>query len=81
MRKNDRKKAYNQQYTKENYKRVPLDMQKTDYDKIKAAADTIGKPVNGFIKECIQEKLESLQQAGVISGDNSTNNDSNDSNN
>lgn len=56
-------------------------MQKTDYDKIKAAADTIGKPVNGFIKECIQEKLESLQQAGVISGDNSTNNDSNDSNN
>ena len=78
---NPKKKAYNQQYTKENYKRVPLDIQKSDYDKIKAAADTTGTTVNGFIKECIREKLESLQHSGIISGDNSTNNDSNDSNN
>jgi len=47
-------------YNAVNIKRVPLDMQKSDYEKIKAAADSCGESVNGFIKKAIQERLERL---------------------
>ena len=46
---------YHVQYAKENLKRVPLDLRKEDYDKLKAAA---GSSVNGYIKTAINEKLE-----------------------
>lgn len=45
-------------YAKEKLKRIPLDVQKDKYDEIKAAADTAGMKVNGYIKEAIDEKME-----------------------
>ena len=38
-------------------KRVPLDMQLSDYARIKAAADSSGETVNGWIKRAIRERL------------------------
>ena len=45
-------------YKNEKIKRVPLDMQKEDYDILKAAADARGEKVNEFIKKVIRERLE-----------------------
>lgn len=39
-------------------KRVPLDMQWEQYNRLKAYCDHIGKPVNTFIKEVLFEKIE-----------------------
>lgn len=54
----ENKKAYNQKYTKENYKRIPLNVTFDKYDQIKAAADAAGESVNGYIKTAIDERLE-----------------------
>lgn len=53
-------------YKNENIKRVPLDMQKDDYDILKAAADACGEKVNEFIKKSIKERLDRKQLAGVL---------------
>lgn len=45
-------------YAKEKLKRVPLDMQKTDYERLAAAASAAGQSVNGYIKQAIAEKIE-----------------------
>ena len=47
-------------YAKNHLKRVPLDMQLTDYETLKAAAEGAGQTVNGFIKQAIAEKLERM---------------------
>ncbi len=39
-------------------KRVPLDMQIADYERVKAAADAAGQAVNRYIKQAIIERLE-----------------------
>ena len=52
------KKAYNAEYAKNNLKRIPLDVQKEEYEEIKAAADTAGEKVNGYIKKAIRERME-----------------------
>lgn len=44
-------------YHKKNIKRVPLDMQKEDYEKLSDAAAVAGMLVNGYIKEAIAEKM------------------------
>lgn len=49
---------YKQQFAKEKYKRIPLDVAKEDYEKIKAYADNNGETVNGFIKRLISEAIE-----------------------
>lgn len=51
------KKAYNAQYEKNNLKRIPLNVQLSEYEAIKAAADRAGQPVNTFIKDCIRARL------------------------
>lgn len=38
-------------------KRIPLDVQPEQYEKIKAYADSQGKPVNTVLKEIIFEKI------------------------
>lgn len=38
-------------------KRIPLDVQQEQYEKIKAYADSQGKPVNTVLKEIIFEKV------------------------
>lgn len=45
-------------YAKENLKRVPLDLQKSTYEEIKAHAESRKESVNGFIKRAITETLE-----------------------
>lgn len=50
-------------YKANKIKRVPLDMQMEDYDRLKAAADATGKSVNAYIKEAIRQRIE-RDQAG-----------------
>ena len=45
-------------YKASNIKRVPLDLQKSMYEEIKAHADARGESVNGFIKRAISETME-----------------------
>ena len=45
-------------YNRTNLKRVPLDVQKEEYNRIKAHADTRGESVNGFIKRAIKEQMQ-----------------------
>ena len=47
-----------QKYKAGNIKRVPLDMQKSVYEEIKAHAEAHSESVNGFIKRAIQETME-----------------------
>lgn len=54
----ENRKEYLYKYQKEKLKRVPLDMQKTDYERLAAAASASGKSVNGYIKQAIVEKIE-----------------------
>lgn len=52
-------------YKKNNIKRVPLDMQNTDYEQLKAAADACGERVNEYIKNAIRERME---RSGLVWG-------------
>lgn len=51
-------KAKLEQYKKEHIKRVPLDMQKTLYDRLKAHAVMSEIPINRYIKESIIERMD-----------------------
>ena len=63
------KAKYDVDYAKKNIKRVPLDMQKDDYDKLQAAASAAGEKVNTYIKRAIFERMGREQaQAGGGSG-------------
>jgi hypothetical protein len=39
-------------------KRVPLDMQISDFERVKEAAAAVGETVNGYIKKAIFDRLE-----------------------
>ena len=56
--KDEKKAAYIAQYKRDKIKRVPFDMQITDYEKLKAAADAAGEKVNAYIKRAIAERME-----------------------
>ena len=53
-------KAYeaSKKYKEKNIKRVPLDMQISDYEDIKAAADRASEKVNQYIKTAITQSME-----------------------
>ena len=51
-------------YAAKNLKRVPLDMQRTQYDDLKAHAEARGETVNGFIKRAISETMERDNEPG-----------------
>ena len=55
---NENKRKYNDQYKKDHFKRIPLDVQKEKYDQIKAAADNVGESVNGYIKKSIDMRID-----------------------
>lgn len=55
----ENKKKYNAEYAKTKLKRIPLDVQQTEYENIKAAADRAGESVNGYIKESIKRRMNS----------------------
>ena len=61
----DQRKDYLYKYAKDNLKRIPLDVTKDKYDQIKAAADTAGESVNGYIKRAIDERLEKNQMLNI----------------
>lgn len=56
---NESRKQSMMKYAKKNLKRIPLDVQLSEYDRIKAAADAAGEPVNTYIKNAINARLES----------------------
>lgn len=45
-------------YKEKNIKRVPLDMQIDEYNKVKAAAEQAGEKVNTYIKNAIAQRME-----------------------
>lgn len=45
-------------YKKQNIKRVPLDMQISEYEQLKAAADACNEKVNEYIKKAIRERMK-----------------------
>ncbi len=45
-------------YRDKNIKRVPLDMQLTEYAALKMAADAAGEKVNQYIKTAIRQRME-----------------------
>ena len=47
-----------QKYRASKIKRVPLDMQISDYDKVKTHAEAHSESVNGFINRAISEAME-----------------------
>ena len=55
---NENKKKYDIQYAKEKLKRVPLNLQKEQYERLKAAADAAGLPVNTYIKKVLEDAME-----------------------
>lgn len=48
----------NMEYAKRNLKRIPLDVQKEQYEIIKEHAQKQGESVNGFIKRAINETMQ-----------------------
>ena len=65
------KAKYDIAYARENIKRVPLDMQKPDYEKLKAAADARGEKVNEYIKAAIRERMDRDRIVSNRAGDGS----------
>ena len=63
------KAKYDIAYAKNNIKRVPLDMQKADYEALKAAADARQEKVNEYIKIAIRERMERDKQTICETGD------------
>lgn len=57
----ENKKRYNAEYAKTNLKRIPLDVQLSKYEEIKAAAAAAGETVNGYIKRAVDLRMESGQ--------------------
>ncbi|HBA48035.1 MAG TPA: hypothetical protein DCZ91_09625 [Lachnospiraceae bacterium] len=54
----EKQKQSTYKYKAKNIKRIPLDMQKMDYENLVFISAKSGKSVNGYIKEAIAEKLE-----------------------
>lgn len=54
----EQRKDYLYEYKKNKLKRVPLDVPIEKYEDIKAAADSAGESVNGYIKKAIEERME-----------------------
>ena len=55
---NEEKKRKFEQYRKEHLKRVPLDMQKTEYERLKVHAAMAGVPINKYIKETLTARMD-----------------------
>ena len=53
----EKRKESMMEYAKNNLKRIPLDVQKEHYERIKAHAESRGESVNGFIKRAVDEAI------------------------
>lgn len=54
----ENKVRYNVEYAKNNYKRVPLDLNIDKYEQLKAAAEKSGESVNGYIKTAVEQRMQ-----------------------
>ena len=54
----EKRKETMMEYAKKNLKRIPLDVQKEHYERIKFHAESRSETVNGFIKRAIDETME-----------------------
>lgn len=54
---NENTKKYKLNYAKEKYKRVPLDIPVNLYEEWKAYAESIGVPLNAFIKQSVAQRM------------------------
>ena len=59
---NEASKQATLKYRANKIKRVPLDMQTSQYEALQAHAQAKGESVNGFIKRAIQETMERDKQ-------------------
>ena len=66
---NEEKKRKFEQYRKEHLKRVPLDMQKTEYERLKVHAAMTGVPINKYIKETLTARMDKEDKKLGISKD------------
>lgn len=64
---NEEKKRKFEQYRKEHLKRVPLDMQKTEYERLKVHAAMAGVPINKYIKETLTARMDKEDKREGIS--------------
>ena len=55
---NEEKKRKFEQYRKEHIKRVPLDLKKTEYERLKVHAAMAGVPINKYIKETLTARMD-----------------------
>lgn len=58
----DKRKQSMYAYAKANLKRIPFNVQKEFYEKLKAAADTAGESVNGYIKKSVALRMAAEEQ-------------------
>lgn len=54
----EKRKETMYEYARKNIKRIPLDVQKDQYERIRAAAERAGESVNGYIKKAVDERME-----------------------
>lgn len=54
----DAQRKANAKYREKAIKRIPLDVPKADYERIKAHSEARGESVNGFVKRAISETIE-----------------------
>ncbi len=59
---NEQKKQYSLTYAKNKLKRIPLDIQLSDYEELRKVASNHGESVNGFIKTAIKERIQKLAE-------------------
>ena len=62
---NEKAREYRYKYEKEKLKRIPLDVQLSEYETIKAAALAAGETVNGYIKTAIRARIAAGAGADV----------------
>lgn len=55
-------------YKKRVYKRVPLELKRADYERLRAAADAAGETVSGFIKRVLAEHIGDTEDKGGPAG-------------
>lgn len=66
---NPKYKQNQYKYDKTHLKRIPLDVQRAEYERIKAAADGAGLPVNTWVKNAIRAALAAGDGAGAAPGE------------
>nr|DAO40198.1 MAG TPA: hypothetical protein [Caudoviricetes sp.] len=49
----EKRKEYLLQYEKENIRRIPFNVRRSDYEELKAIVDKEGVPMNAYIKKAL----------------------------